>query len=295
VFSDSRTIFCKSLGPVDLLRPIHLVHKDLSFQTEPAPNPPLEFIPSMGCRESAPPTTIFRRKAEVRPACKSLTLSRVKDIRLLKHTCLILMALAEAWTNAAPIATAEVSHAGAVARRLPPCEPISAAPVPPQVLPQSAGATNRVRPASFIAPADLPLAVEGLGAQTPAVESSNLAEAIETALERNPNLVALRQSEPVSQAALGVARTYPFNPYAQIQVLPLSRDRFGGSTPVSHYVLLMQTLELAHQRRYRDAAGTADLTRIQWTIHQAELTNIALTERMFFAAIYQRGIRYLAF
>jgi cobalt-zinc-cadmium efflux system outer membrane protein len=123
--------------------------------------------------------------------------------------------------------------------------------------------------------------------------SINLSEALETALERNPALVTLRQAEPVSRAALGVARTYPFNPYVQLQALPLSRERTGGTTPVSHYVLLMQTLELAHQSRYRDAAGVAALTMTQWNIHQAELTNIAMTERMFFAALYQRGVRDL--
>ncbi|HEV3137696.1 MAG TPA: TolC family protein, partial [Pirellulales bacterium] len=154
-------------------------------------------------------------------------------------------------------------------------------------------AIERVRLAAFVAPAALPLPSEGIIPQPP-IERSNLGEAIETALARNPALVALRQTEPVSRAALGVARAYPFNPWAQIQVLPLSQDRFGGTTPVSHYVLLMQTLELAHQSRHREAAGTADLTRIQWNVHQAELTNIALTERMFFAAVYQRGVRDLA-
>jgi outer membrane protein, heavy metal efflux system len=152
--------------------------------------------------------------------------------------------------------------------------------------------TPGVRKAAFIAPADLPLPPESVNPPL-AAEPSNFAEAIETALERNPNLVALRQSESVSQAALGVARTYPFNPYAQIQVLPFSQERNGVPTPVSHYVLLMHTLELAHQSRYRDAAGSADLTRTQWNIHQAELINIAMTERMFFAAIYQRGVRDL--
>jgi cobalt-zinc-cadmium efflux system outer membrane protein len=105
----------------------------------------------------------------------------------------------------------------------------------------------------------------------------------------------LRQNEPVSRAALGVARTYPYNPWVQVQVLPYSREFTGGTTPVAHYVLLMQTLELAHQRRIREAAGEADLSRTQWNIHQAELTNVALTERMFFSAVYQRGVRDLNF
>ena len=45
-----------------------------------------------------------------------------------------------------------------------------------------------------------------------------LQEAIRTALATNPELVALRQNEPVSAAALDVARTYPFNPQASVDV-----------------------------------------------------------------------------
>ncbi len=125
-------------------------------------------------------------------------------------------------------------------------------------------------------------------------DAVNLADAISLALERNPNLVGLRQTEPVSRTMLGVARTYPYNPYLQVQVLPLGVEINGANTPVNHYVLLMQTLELAHQSRYRNAAGVADLSRTQWNIHQAELLATAQTERMFFAAIYQRGVRDLA-
>jgi outer membrane protein, heavy metal efflux system len=265
------------------------------------------------------PTASSRRHAKVHPACQSAIHDRAKEVRLLKHTCLILILLTDALANAPHDAAAQIATdpasivdrgagrplglndstsdreycAGAAVRRLPPCEPISAARPRLSMPHESLRPFDRVRPATFIAPVDLPLPAEAIAPQL-VIERSNLAEAVETALERNPNLVALRQTEPVSQAALGVARAYPFNPYAQIQALPLARDRFGGTPPVSHYVLLMQTLELAHQRRFRDAAGTADLTRIQWNIHQAELTNIALTERMFFAAIYQRGVRDLA-
>ncbi len=144
-------------------------------------------------------------------------------------------------------------------------------------------------------PADLPAPGQAvLKPLAPTAEPLNLSEALVTALERNPNLVALRQGEPVSRAALSVARTYPFNPFVQLEVLPFSRTFQGANTPVYNYVLLMHTLELAHQSRYRDAAGIADLSRTQWTIHQAELASVALTERMFFAAIYQRGVRDLS-
>jgi outer membrane protein TolC len=157
--------------------------------------------------------------------------------------------------------------------RLPPCAP------------------STISPARFVAPADAP--VPELVPTPRNLPSTNLAEAIETALERNPNLVTLRQTEPVSLATLGVARQYPWNPYVQLQVLPYGQDRNGATTPVNHYVLLMQTLELCHQPRIRVAAGVADLSRTRWNIHQAELTNVAQTERMFFAALYLRGVRDL--
>ncbi len=173
--------------------------------------------------------------------------------------------------------------------RLPRCEPNSERPGD-RTPPRSGGIVTTVR---FTASAHARAPVELVPAPR-SLTTTNLVQAIETALERNPNLVALRQTEPVSQAALGVARTYPFNPFAQIQVLPYSRENIGGgTTPVSHYVLLMQTLELAHQSRFRAAAGLADLSRTRWNIHQAELVNIAQTERMFFTAIYQRGVRDL--
>jgi cobalt-zinc-cadmium efflux system outer membrane protein len=121
-----------------------------------------------------------------------------------------------------------------------------------------------------------------------------LTAAVETALAQNPDLVALRGTEPVSRAALGVARTYPINPWVQIQVLPYGQNINGGSTALNHYVLLMHTLELAHQGRFRERAGIADLNRVRWNIHQAEVLSVAQTQRLFFTAIYQRGLRDLA-
>ena len=42
-----------------------------------------------------------------------------------------------------------------------------------------------------------------------------LRTAVETGLAQNPDLIALRQAEGVGTAALGVAQTYPFNPFVQ--------------------------------------------------------------------------------
>lgn len=119
-------------------------------------------------------------------------------------------------------------------------------------------------------------------------------QAIETGLAQNPDLVAQRQAEGVSSAALGVAQTYPFNPWVQVQVTPYQDARVGGPGTTSHYVLLMQQLQLAGQQQHREAAACAALNGVRWTLLQAELLNVAQTQRLYFAALYQQGLRDLA-
>ena len=60
-----------------------------------------------------------------------------------------------------------------------------------------------------------------------AMSALTLEDAITMSLARNPDLVAVRASEPVAHAAFHVAETYPWNPQFQTQVLPYSRDRNG--------------------------------------------------------------------
>lgn len=119
-------------------------------------------------------------------------------------------------------------------------------------------------------------------------------QAIETALVQNPDLVALRQTEGVSAAALGVAETYPFNPWVQVQATPYQDARVGGSGTTAHYVLVMQQIQLAHQQQHREEAAGAALNGVRWNLLQAELLNIAQTQRLYFAAVYQQGLRDLA-
>ncbi len=119
-------------------------------------------------------------------------------------------------------------------------------------------------------------------------------QAIETALAQNPDLVAQRQAEGVSTAALGVAETYPFNPWVQVQATPYQDARVGGSGTTAHYVLVMQQIQLAHQQQHREEAAGAALNGVRWNLLQAELLNIAQTQRLYFAAIYQQGLRDLA-
>src|SRR4029079_2448204 len=48
----------------------------------------------------------------------------------------------------------------------------------------------------------------------------SLFDAVELGLAQNPDLVALRYAQDGGEEAVGVAHTYPFNPWVQIQVTP---------------------------------------------------------------------------
>ena len=123
--------------------------------------------------------------------------------------------------------------------------------------------------------------------------SISLQQSIFLALSQNPDLVTLRQTERVSSATLGVAQTYPFNPFLQVQATPW-QDAPNGTPPANyHYVLLMQTIQLAHQQQFRELGATFTLNSTRWNIHQAELQNMAQTERLYFISLYQRGLMEL--
>ncbi|MBC7852169.1 MAG: TolC family protein [Pirellulaceae bacterium] len=188
-------------------------------------------------------------------------------------------------------------------------------------LPRAGNAISPASQASYFDPAprppsespqlptlrELPLVVEELPAaeRSQAADSSDgqtspphaadeplsLLDAAALALTQNPDLIAARQAEGVSLGALGVAETYPFNPSVQVQLTPDPRLQDGSIGSSAHYVLLMQTLQLAHQKRYRESAAQSFLNGTRWNIVQAELQAVAQAERLFFLALYQRGLR----
>jgi len=121
--------------------------------------------------------------------------------------------------------------------------------------------------------------------------SLTLKAAIQTALKRNPDLLAIRSGEPVAHAAYHVAKTYPFNPQFQTQVLPYTRDRSGNDAPVSQQHVIVQTFELAGQSRFRTEAAAANWEQVRHTIQQAELLTIAQVERLYFTTLYQWELR----
>lgn len=128
----------------------------------------------------------------------------------------------------------------------------------------------------------------------PVVSSLSLPQSISLGLSQNPDLIALRQTENVGSAALGVAQTYPFNPFVQVQATPYQDQQTGGPGTTYHYVLLMQTIQLAHQQQFREEGAASALNSTRWNIHQAELLNVAQTERLYFSVLYLRGILELA-
>ncbi|MBL8819753.1 MAG: TolC family protein [Planctomyces sp.] len=127
-----------------------------------------------------------------------------------------------------------------------------------------------------------------------AVVGMSLSELSATAVAQNPDLVTLRQSERVSMAAKGVAETYPFNPFLQVQATPFQDAGNGGPNNMYHYVLLMQTIQLAHQQDFREQGARFALNSTRWNIHHAELQTLAQAQRLYFTALYLRGIRSLA-
>lgn len=194
-------------------------------------------------------------------------------------------------------ANAVSRRASSVARRSDLPAPINASPV---VNPEEARGSQDVESAAagkvHLASAEEETSAEP-GALVPVAAGPSVLDldaAIETGLAQNPDLVALRQNEDVSTAALGVAQTYPLNPWVQLRGTPLQHNTLGGSGSMYHYVLLVQQIQLAHQQQFREEAAASQLNQVRWTIHNFELLNMAQTTRLYFTALYQRGIRDLA-
>ncbi len=127
----------------------------------------------------------------------------------------------------------------------------------------------------------------------------SLSDALAVSLAENPDLITIRGSVNVGAAAVDVAGVYPWNPFVQAQYLPNGRPYTPGSPgnasgQSSYYVWVMQRFELAHQRQHREDSALAALGQMQWNVQQAELLNVAQTERLFFAALYQRQLFELA-
>ncbi|MBI1355158.1 MAG: hypothetical protein GC160_12495 [Acidobacteria bacterium] len=198
--------------------------------------------------------------------------------------------------------------------------PASCLPAIGQSVPQAAQAAEAVPPAAkrFIAVS----AFDGDSAQEPPTQPQpsgppssdplagaaaetlhlSLQSALARGLAKNPDLVTLRAQAPVSEAMVDVAHTPLWNPFVQSQFLPRGTpfvpnnpgEPASGAGQSNYYVWAMQRFEVAHQRRYRTRAAMEALSQVQWNILQAELLNVAQSTRLYFTALYQKGLYELA-
>lgn len=114
-----------------------------------------------------------------------------------------------------------------------------------------------------------------------------IAEAMQTALEQSPQLIALRAQEAVASAAVDVAHAYPFAPSASTQIDPTPIDANGDDLKTSSQFSVSQTFQLAGQRNLRTRAGTANLDQIRWQIQLGTAQTAAEARRRYYAAYYQ--------
>lgn len=125
--------------------------------------------------------------------------------------------------------------------------------------------------------------------------SLNVYATISQSLVGNPTLVALRETENVGLAAVGVAETYPFNPWIQVQATPDQHAPAGRSSGKTyHYVLMMQQIQLAHQQQFRENAAHSSLNSIRWNVHQSELQTTSMSAQLYYTVLYRRGLLEIA-
>ncbi|MEI8374901.1 MAG: TolC family protein [Planctomycetota bacterium] len=122
----------------------------------------------------------------------------------------------------------------------------------------------------------------------------DLKTAMEWTLERNPDLMAIRQNTRVSHAAWAVAQQFPtsLNPTVSLDVRPwtFDKNRGEGSRPLETQVSMSwaQPIELGGRTGFRTEIARAAFTQTQWNLVQAELAALVQTYRLHQTATYRR-------
>src|SRR5262245_25593871 len=109
--------------------------------------------------------------------------------------------------------------------------------------------------------------------------------AVSWALQNNPEWAAIRQHRGVAEAAVVIARTYPFNPTWTNKLFAVN-----GPPGVTNRVATEQRvdlqLEIHGQRGYRLQAASAALSRTEWEIAVQEEMLALRVVRAFNAVLY---------
>src|SRR5579884_3169769 len=117
----------------------------------------------------------------------------------------------------------------------------------------------------------------------------SLSAAVQWALEHNPALATFRRNRGIAEAAVQIARQYPFNPIIQDYTW---YGQGPAAADVLNHVFNEHTarldLELRHQGRYRRAMAQAALTRTEWEIAAQELLVSIQVARAFNTLIYRQ-------
>jgi cobalt-zinc-cadmium efflux system outer membrane protein len=112
--------------------------------------------------------------------------------------------------------------------------------------------------------------------------------AVHYALENNPALQIVRKQRGYAEAAIVIARTYPFNPVYTGYVTSATGPASAGITNrvyQEHYVTL--ELELRGQGGHRKEAAAATASRIEWEICQQELVVSIAVIKAYNAVLYR--------
>src|ERR1700733_1830746 len=132
-------------------------------------------------------------------------------------------------------------------------------------------AGRRLSMAAFLLAVGLGL-TSGGGAQQPAATILTREAAVRQALAQNPYLTTIRKQSGYAEAALIIARTYPYNPVYTGYFANNTGPTSAGITNrlyLEQYVAL--EVELRGQKNHRRAIGCAAASRIEWEIANQEI------------------------
>jgi cobalt-zinc-cadmium efflux system outer membrane protein len=112
--------------------------------------------------------------------------------------------------------------------------------------------------------------------------------AMRMGLERNPEIIALRQQRGVAEAGLVIARTYPFNPVWDGKIRAVNGPESAGITNrVSQEYKFLIDVEVRGQGGIRRSAAASVMSRTEWEIVASETALAVRVARAFDTTIYR--------